>query len=45
MTVLENMMLGRHIHIKYGLLASMLYFGPGRKEEVKHRKRVEDVIK
>lgn len=44
MTVLENMMLGRHIHIKYGLLASMLYFGPGRKEEVKHRKRVEDVI-
>jgi len=44
MTVLENMMLGRHIHIKYGLWASMLYFGPGRKEEVKHRKRVEDVI-
>jgi branched-chain amino acid transport system ATP-binding protein len=44
MTVLENMMLGRHIHIKYGLFASMLYFGPGRREEVKHRKRVEDVI-
>jgi branched-chain amino acid transport system ATP-binding protein len=37
-------MLGRHIHIKYGLLKSMLYFGPCVKEEVKHRKRVEDVI-
>jgi len=44
MSVLENMMLGRHIHIKYGLFSSMLYFGPGRKEEVIHRKRVEDII-
>lgn len=44
MTVLENLMLGRHIHIQYGLLKSMLYFGPCSKEEVRHRKRVEDVI-
>lgn len=44
MTVLENLMLGRHIHIRYGLLKSMLYFGPCSKEEVHHRKRVEDVI-
>jgi branched-chain amino acid transport system ATP-binding protein len=44
MTVLENLMLGRHIHIRYGLLKSLLYFGPCLKEEVRHRKRVEDVI-
>jgi branched-chain amino acid transport system ATP-binding protein len=28
MTVLENLMLGSHIHIQYGLLKSLLYFGP-----------------
>ncbi len=44
MTVLENLMLGRHIHIRYGLLKSLLYFGPCQKEEVRHRRRVEDVI-
>jgi branched-chain amino acid transport system ATP-binding protein len=44
MTVLENLMLGSHIHIRYGLLKSLLYFGPCLKEEVYHRKRVEDVL-
>lgn len=44
MTVLDNLMMGRHIHIKYGLLKSLFYFGPCLKEEVEHRKRVEDVI-
>lgn len=44
MTVLENLMLGRHIHIGYGLFKSLFYFGPCLKEEVQHRKRVEDVI-
>jgi branched-chain amino acid transport system ATP-binding protein len=44
MTVLENLMLGSHIHIKYGLLKSLLYFGPCLAEEVHHRRRVEDVL-
>jgi branched-chain amino acid transport system ATP-binding protein len=44
MTVLENLMLGSHIHIRYGLLKSLLYFGPCLEEEVHHRKRVEDVL-
>ena len=44
MTVLENLMLGRHIHIRYGLLKSLLYFGPCQRQEVEHRKRVEDVL-
>ena len=44
MTVLENLMLGRHLHIKYGLFKSLFYFGPCLKEEVQHRKRVEEII-
>jgi len=44
MTVLENLMLGSHIHIRYGLFKSLLYFGPCLKEEVHHRKRVENVL-
>ncbi|MDI6906661.1 MAG: ABC transporter ATP-binding protein [Thermoanaerobacterales bacterium] len=44
MTVLENLMLGRHIHIRYWLLAGGLYWGPARREEVRHRRRVEEII-
>src|SRR5205823_674193 len=38
------LMLGRHIHMKNGVLRSMLYWGPGRREEVAHRRVVEDII-
>jgi branched-chain amino acid transport system ATP-binding protein len=44
MTVLENLMLGRHVHMRTGVLAAMLRFGPARKEEVAHRQVVEDII-
>ena len=44
LTVLENLMLGRHIHMSHHLLPSMLWFGPARKQEVKHREFVEEVI-
>ncbi len=44
MTVLDNLMLGRHIHMKNGVFRSVLYWGPGRREEVEHRKVVEDII-
>ena len=44
MTVLENLMLGRHIHIRYGLLKSLLYFGPCQRQEVEHRRHVEEVL-
>jgi branched-chain amino acid transport system ATP-binding protein len=42
--VLDNLMVGRHRLLRYGLLASLLYFGPARREEDRHRRRVEDVI-
>jgi branched-chain amino acid transport system ATP-binding protein len=44
MTVLDNLMLGRHVHMRAGVLASFAYWGPARREEVAHRKRVEDLI-
>lgn len=44
MTVLENLMLGRHIHLKHSVLASMLWFGPARRQEIEHRHLVEEVI-
>jgi len=44
MTVLDNLMLGRHVRMKSGAFRSVLYWGPGRREEVEHRKVVEDII-
>ena len=44
MTVLDNLMLGRQVHMRAGVLASMLYWGPARREEVRHRARVEELI-
>jgi branched-chain amino acid transport system ATP-binding protein len=44
LTVLENLMLGRHIHMNKSVLASMLWFGPARTQEIEHRHLVEEVI-
>ena len=44
MTVLDNLMLGRHPLMKSGVLSSFIYWGLAQKEEVEHRKRVEDII-
>jgi branched-chain amino acid transport system ATP-binding protein len=44
MTVLENLMLGRHVHMKHRLFASLLWFGPARGQEISHRDLAEEVI-
>ena len=44
MTVLDNLMLGRHVHMHSGVLRCFAYWGLAQKEEVVHRKRVEDII-
>jgi len=44
LTVVENLMLGRHHLMRTGLIAAALYFGPARAEEVAHRARVEQVV-
>ena len=44
LSVLENLMLGRHVHMKAGVLSSLLYWGPAQREEVAHRAEVEKII-
>ena len=44
MTVLENLLLGRHVRMKRSWLAGALWFGPAKKEEMEHRLAVEDII-
>lgn len=44
MSVVNNLMAARHIHMHYGMLSGALYFGRAQKEEVEHRKVVEDII-
>ena len=44
MTVLDNIMLGRHVHMRAGVLSSFVYWGLAQKEELAHRARVEELI-
>lgn len=44
LTVLDNLMAARHVRMKQGVLACALYFGPAYREEMEHRKVVEDII-
>jgi branched-chain amino acid transport system ATP-binding protein len=44
MTVLDNIMLGRHVRMKAGVLSSFVYWGLAQKEEIAHRARVEELI-
>ena len=44
LTVLDNLMLGRHVHIGYGLLSAFWYRGKAKREEVRHRRIVEDIV-
>jgi len=44
MTVLENLMLGRHVHMRGGVLSGGLYLGRQRRAEIEHRRYVEEVI-
>jgi branched-chain amino acid transport system ATP-binding protein len=43
-TVLDNIRLGRHIHLKSGLMSSSLYFGKTAREEIEHRDFIEREI-
>lgn len=44
LTVLDNLMLGRHVRMKSGVLGCFLYWGAAQREEVAHRKRAEEII-
>jgi branched-chain amino acid transport system ATP-binding protein len=44
MTVIDNLMLGRHLHMNTNLLSGGLWFGQARAEEIRHREVVEEII-
>lgn len=43
-TVLQNLLLGRHVHCGSNLLAELLFLPSLRRKEWEHRRKVEDVI-
>ena len=44
MTVLENLLVARHIKMNNGFLSNCLFWGRNKKEEVRHREAVERII-
>ena len=44
MTVLDNIKLGRHAHLKTNVLDALLYFGRARREEAELRRDIEERI-
>jgi branched-chain amino acid transport system ATP-binding protein len=44
LSALDNLLAARHVHMKQSSLASLLYWGPARREEVTHRRAVEEII-
>lgn len=43
-TALENLMIGRHRHIRYSLFSAAVFWGKARRVEVEHRRVVEDLV-
>ena len=44
MTVLDNLLLGRHVHMRHNVFSALLYYGPAQRQEIRHRELVEEVI-
>jgi branched-chain amino acid transport system ATP-binding protein len=44
MTALDNLMAARHIHMKSNLLTGAIFWGPAQREEIQHRRFVEEII-
>ena len=44
MTVLDNILSGRHIRMTHGWMAGMLWWGRAKREELENRFKVEDII-
>ena len=44
LSVLDNLMLGRHHRMSSALVPALLWYGPARRQEIAHRELVEEVI-
>jgi branched-chain amino acid transport system ATP-binding protein len=44
LSTLDNLMAARHIHMRSGMLSSIIYWGLAQQEDLKHRQQVEEII-
>jgi branched-chain amino acid transport system ATP-binding protein len=44
LTVLDNILLGRHVRMQRSWLSGAVWFGPARREELANREKVEEII-
>ena len=44
MSVLDNIMTGRNLKMKSGFMQQAIWIGPAKREELEHRRKVEEVI-
>ena len=44
LTVLDNLMLGRHVRMRSGVFGSVVYWGIAQREEITHREICEELI-
>ncbi|HKC43822.1 MAG TPA: ABC transporter ATP-binding protein [Burkholderiales bacterium] len=44
MSVLDNIMTGRNLKMKTGFVQQAIWLGPAKREELEHRRKVEEVI-
>jgi branched-chain amino acid transport system ATP-binding protein len=44
MTVIDNLLTGRHLRMKASFLADAIWWGPAKREEMENRRIVEDII-
>jgi len=44
LSTLDNLMAARHIHMRSGMLDSIIYWGRAHKEDIAHRRVVEEII-
>lgn len=45
LSTLDNLMAARHVHMRSGLLECVLYWGFSHREDLRHRRVVEEIIK
>ena len=43
-TVVENILVGRHVHMKSNVLEAVIFFGRPRREEIAARQKVEEIV-
>jgi branched-chain amino acid transport system ATP-binding protein len=44
LTLVDNLLLGRHHLMRTGFLAGALWFGRAQREEIEHRRKVEEIV-